>query len=508
MKVKQPVLGIILDGFGVRKGKEGNPFSLAQMPFYNSLLKDYPHTTIQASGKYVGLPEGQMGNSEVGHLNLGSGRVVYQDYMRINNAIKNGQLLQNKVLLNILNRAQKNQSTMHLIGLVSDGGVHSSINHLLALLDIIKDYNIKNVYVHCITDGRDTSVNSGAGFVRKVEDKLNKLNLGSVATIIGRFYAMDREQRWVRTEEAFNLMVHSTAKFRVNTIDHAFKQVYARNVSDEYIPSFAVGGYSGMQSGDEVLFFNFRPDRMRQLTNAFASSGFNKFNRGKMPKINCTAMCVYDAKQKNLPALFLPEFPKNTLSQVISNNKLKQLKVAETTKYAHVTYYLNGGVEKPYKGEDRILIESKFVDDFATFPQMRAREIAQQIVYKMLEQKYDLIIANFSNADMVGHRGNIKASVKALEVLDECLKIVVNSAQNTGYLCVITADHGNIEDMRTSNGCATTHTTNPVPFIVTKPKLKLCKGSFGLDCFAPTILDLMDIEKPEEMTGNSIIKKD
>lgn len=507
MKVKQPVLGIILDGFGVRKSKDENPFSLAKMPFYNSLLKEYPHTTIQASGKYVGLPDGQMGNSEVGHLNLGSGRVVYQDFMRINNAIQNGQLLQNKVLLQAITRAQKNHSTMHLVGLVSDGGVHSSINHLFALLDIIADYNIKNVYVHCITDGRDTSVDSGFKFVKQVEDKLNKLNLGSVATIIGRFYAMDREQRWVRTEEAFNLIVHSTAKFRVNTINHAFEKAYARKVSDEYMPSFAVGGYSGMQSGDEVLFFNFRPDRMRQLTSAFASPKFNKFNRGKMPKINCTAMCVYDAKQKNLPALFLPEFPKNTLSQVISNNKLKQLKVAETTKYAHITYYLNGGVEKSYKGEDRILIESKFVDDFATFPQMRAYEIAQQLVYKMLEQKYDLIVVNFSNADMVGHRGNINASVKALEVLDECLKIVVNSAQNNGYVCVITADHGNIEDMRTSNGCATTHTTNPVPFIVTNSKLKLKKGDFGLDCFAPTILNLMEVDKPQEMTGESLIKE-
>lgn len=507
MKVKQPVLGIILDGFGVRKSKDENPFSLAKMPFYNSLLKEYPHTTIQASGKYVGLPDGQMGNSEVGHLNLGSGRVVYQDFMRINNAIQNGQLLQNKVLLQAITRAQKNHSTMHLVGLVSDGGVHSSINHLFALLDIIADYNIKNVYVHCITDGRDTSVDSGFKFVKQVEDKLNKLNLGSVATIIGRFYAMDREQRWVRTEEAFNLIVHSTAKFRVNTINHAFEKAYARKVSDEYMPSFAVGGYSGMQSGDEVLFFNFRPDRMRQLTSAFASPKFNKFNRGKMPKINCTAMCVYDAKQKNLPALFLPEFPKNTLSQVISNNKLKQLKIAETTKYAHITYYLNGGVEKSYKGEDRILIESKFVDDFATFPQMRAYEIAQQLVYKMLEQKYDLIVVNFSNADMVGHRGNINASVKALEVLDECLKIVVNSAQNNGYVCVITADHGNIEDMRTSNGCATTHTTNPVPFIVTNSKLKLKKGDFGLDCFAPTILNLMEVDKPQEMTGESLIKE-
>lgn len=507
MQVKQPVLGIILDGFGQRKGKEGNPFSSANMPFYKSLLKQYPHIFINASGHYVGLPQGQMGNSEVGHINLGAGRVVYQDFMRINNAIDDGSLAENKTLKLMLERVQKKQTVLHLIGLVSDGGIHSSINHLMALLDIISKYNIKEVKIHCITDGRDTSVNSGKGFVEQVEKRLKQDKLGSIATIIGRFYAMDREQRWVRTQEAFDLFVYGKAKFRVNTYDRAFDKAYAKNVSDEYIPSFAVSGYDGMSNGDEVLFFNFRPDRMRQITSAFASARFNKFKRGRMPKLKCTAMCIYDDKQDNLPALFLPEFPHNTLSMVVSRAGCKQLKVAETTKYAHVTYYFNAGIEKPYKNEDRTLIESAFVDDFATFPQMRAREIAQEIVLKLCEQKYDLIIANFSNADMVGHRGNMQASIKALEVLDECLKIVVSAAHNNGVVCIITADHGNIEDMRVSNGRATTHTTNPVPFIITDKTIAIKKGDYGLDCFAPTILDVMGIAKPKEMTGPSVIDK-
>ena len=508
MKTKQPVLGIILDGFGVRKGKDGNPFYEAQMPFYQSLLKKYPHTTINASGAYVGLPDGQMGNSEVGHINLGAGRIVYQDFMCINNAIKDKSLQHNKILVDMLNRAEKKQCTLHLIGLVSDGGIHSSINHLLALLDIITKYNIKDVKVHCITDGRDTPVESGKGFVKTIEERLNKDKLGSIATIIGRFYAMDREQRWARTQEAFDLFVYGKAKFRANTFDRAFDVAYGRKVSDEYIPSFAIGGYDGMSSGDEVLFFNFRPDRMRQITAAFASSRFNKFARGKMPKIKCTAMCVYDDKQANLPALFGQEFPHNTLSMVVSRIGYRQLKVAETTKYAHVTYYFNGGVEKPYKNEDRTLIESAYVDDFATFPQMRAREIAQELALKLCDQKYDLIIANFSNADMVGHRGNMQASIKTLEVLDECLKIVVTAAQNNGVVCVITADHGNIEDMRVSNGRATTHTTNPVPFIIADNNYALKKGDFGLDCFAPTILDIMGIPRPKDMTGPSIVAFD
>ena len=506
MQTKQQVIGIILDGFGYRKDCEGNPFCSAKLPFYNSMLKTYPNTLVNASGEFVGLPKGQMGNSEVGHINLGAGRVVYQDYMRINNAIKDGSFENNKVFKDVVARVKQKNCALHLIGLVSDGGIHSHLSHLLFLIDTLSKNGIKNILVHCITDGRDTPVNAGAGFVRTVEMKLNETGCGRVVSVVGRFYAMDREKRWSRTQEAFNLFVFGDAKFRVNSAEKVFLKAYERNVSDEYIPTFAVNGYAGMKKDDEVLFFNFRPDRMRQITSAFSSKSFKPFSRGKMPKICCTAMCEYDAKQKNLPFLFGPIEIKNSLSETISKNHCSQLKVAETTKYAHITYYLNDGVEKPYKKEDRILIESANVDDFATFPQMRAKEIANVVVENIKKQKYDAIFVNFSNADMVGHRGNMEASIKALEVLDKCLEQVVNCANKFGAVCVITADHGNVEDMRVSNGKATTHTTNPVPFIVTSLDVKLKKGSFGLDCFAPTVLDLMQIEKPAEMTGESIIK--
>ena len=508
MKTKQPVLGIILDGFGIRKEKdtEGNPFAVAQMPFYSQMLKKYPNIQIEASGEFVGLPAGQMGNSEVGHINLGAGRVVYQDFMRINNAIADGSFEKNEVFLKMLARVKKKKCALHLIGLVSNGGIHSHINHLMHILDILAENQIHNVFVHCITDGRDTPVNSGVDFVREVEIKLNENNLGRIASVVGRFYAMDREKRWNRTKEAFDLFVYGEAKFRVNASEKVFQMSYERNVSDEYIPTFAVAGYNGMKAGDEVMFFNFRPDRMRQITDAFATTNFSAFKRGKMPKISCTAMCEYDEKQKNLPFLFGPIKIDNCLSEVLSKNGCLQLKVAETTKYAHITYYLNAGIEKPFKNEDRILIESAFVDDFATFPQMRAEEIANSIIDNLQKQKYDAILVNFSNADMVGHRGNMEASIKALEVLDDCLSRVVACANDCRVVCVITADHGNIEDMRISNGKATTHTTNPVPLIVTNSKIKLKKGIFGLDCFAPTILDVMGIETPAEMTGESVIK--
>ena len=506
MKTKNPVLGIILDGFGVRDESDGNPFFFAKMPNYKKILVDFPNIRINASGKYVGLPDGQMGNSEVGHINLGAGRVVYQDYMRITNAINDGTLQQNKTLVQMFERVKQKGSTLHFIGLVSNGGVHSDVAHLLNLLDIVAQNGIKRVLVHCVTDGRDTGVQTGKGFAKQVEDKLTSLGLGHIVTVVGRFFAMDRESRWNRTKEAFDLFVYGNTKARFDTYEHAFDSAYSQNISDEYIKPCTVCNYVGMQDGDEVFFFNFRPDRMRQLTNAFCNSKFSGFDRGRMPKVTCTSMCCYDETQHNLPCLFEQEIVKNTLSSVVSSSGLKQLKVAETTKYAHVTYYLNGGVEKPYKGEDRILIESEFVDDFAKFPQMRAREIAKVLVDNIKTGVYDLIIVNFSNADMVGHRGDMHASIKALEVLDECLGKVVECAQNHGVTCVITADHGNIEDERTSNGRATTHTTNPVPFIITDKKMTLKNGDFGLDCFAPTVLDILDIKKPAEMTGDSVIK--
>lgn len=506
MKTKKPVLGIILDGFGVREEKNDNPVYLAQMPFYQSMLKKYPNTTIRASEEYVGLPPGQMGNSEVGHLTLGAGRVLDQDLMRINKAIHTGELANNKVLLDMIARAIKNDSTVHLIGLVSDGGVHSDISHLLALLDILASQNITKIFVHCILDGRDTPTNSGKGYLQILQQHLDKLGVGRIATLVGRFYAMDRESRYARTQSAFRLFCYAEADHRANSFSDALDKVYFTNTSDEYCPSFAMSGYFGMKDSDEVLFFNFRPDRMRQISEAFISKKFTHFKRGKMPKLSCTAMCQYDENYKNLPILFPEITPHNTLSQVLSRAGYKQLKLAETTKYAHVTYYFNGGVELKYPGEDRILIESKNVDNFADFPPMRAPEITQKLLSTLWESQYDFILVNYSNCDMIGHTGNINACVETLQILDNCLQQVVSTAVQNNYTCIILADHGNIEDEGGAN--LTTHTTNPVPLIITDMNISLKSGEFALDTFAPTILDCMGIDIPAEMTGKSIINKD
>ncbi len=507
MKVKNGIVGIILDGVGLRDETEGNPMKVAKMPFFNKLLAEFPNKAIYASEEYVGLPKGQMGNSEVGHINLGAGRVVYQDFMRINNAIKDESLAKNSVLDEMFERVITNKSTLHFAGLVSNGGVHSSIDHLKYLLRLAVHAGVKDICVHCFTDGRDTKPNSGSHFVEEIETELGKLGVGKIATLVGRFYAMDREERWNRTEVAFDLMV-SAVGTRTNSIYEAFKKTYERNISDEFMPPFVIGGYEGMKDGDEIFFFNFRPDRMRQISTAFVSKSFLCFNRKSFPRVRATAMCMYDEHETNLPYLFGPNIPKNTLSERLSKVGCKQLKLAETTKYAHVTYYFNGGVEKAYRGEKRTLVESKFVDNFADFPQMRAMEIANIASTEVAKKIYDFILINFSNGDMVGHTGNFDAAVLALETLDKALEKTVTSAMMAGYTCIITADHGNVEDMRTSNGTSTTHTLNPVPFIITDKTVNLARGKFGLDTFAPTVLKLMDLYQPLEMTGKCIVVGD
>ncbi len=507
MKAKIGVVGIILDGVGYREEAEGNPMKVAKMPFYNRLLSEFPHAFISASEEAVGLPSGQMGNSEVGHINLGAGRVVYQDFMRINNAIKDKSLSLNSTLDQMFERVVTKGTTLHFAGLVSDGGVHSSIAHLKYLLNLAVRAGVKNICVHCFTDGRDTKPDSGQHFVEEIEVELGKLGVGKIATIVGRFYAMDREERWNRTQVAFDLITYGTGT-RTNGIYDAFQKTYSRKISDEFMPPFVIGSYDGLKNGDEIFFFNFRPDRMRQICSAFASRDFVCFNRKNMPKIRVTSMCRYDERQQNLPCIFGPEIPKNTLSERLSRLGYKQLKLAETTKYAHVTYYFNGGVEKAYKGEKRILVESKFVDNFADFPVMRAPEIANIAAEEIAKKTYDFVLINFSNGDMVGHTGNFDAAVLALEALDKALEKTVLAAMEAGYYCLITADHGNIEDMRTSNGRSTTHTLNPVPLILTDKTRRFGKGKFALDCFAPTVLQLLDIYQPAEMTGKSIIAGD
>jgi len=505
MKVKTGVVGIVLDGFGLSDVKQDNPVAVAKMPFLTNLMQMYPTTRLQASGEAVGLPPGQMGNSEVGHLNLGAGRVMYQDYMRINNAISSGELAASPVLDKVFERVITSGSSLHLAGCVSDGGVHSSIEHLKFLLKLAVDRGVENIYVHCFTDGRDTTPTSGKRFVQEVQSLLGKLGKGQIATVIGRFYAMDREQRWNRTKTAFDLIAFGNGT-PTSPLMEFFDKIYARGVSDEFIPAYALSGYEGMKKNDELLFFNFRPDRMRQLTSAFATKNFTCFDRGALPKIRVTTMCNYDDSQKNVTYIFGKEIPKNTLSERLADVGLKQLKLAETTKYAHVTYYFNGGVEKPYKNEKRIMIESEFVDNFASFPQMKAPEIASTACFEIKKQTYDFILMNFSNCDMVGHTGDFDACVSALEYVDKALEEIVLTAMKNNYVCVITADHGNVEDLSEVTGHKTTHTTNPVPLIVTDDSIKLKKGEFSLDSFAPTVLQLMGVYKPVEMTGKSIIK--
>lgn len=504
IKTKSPVLGIILDGFGISDIVEGNPVKHANMPFYKKLIKNYPTTQMYASEEFVGLPKGQMGNSEVGHLNLGAGTCVYQDLMRINNSIKDKTFYKNEVLLEQFKRAAKNKTTVHMIGLVSDGGVHSSFEHLMCLIDMAKQNGVLSVKVHCITDGRDCAVDSGKNFVLSVQEKLTQLNIGNVATICGRFFAMDRENRWIRTEKAFKAIANGCGE-QVCEIERVFEVEYDKKTSDEFLPPYVLNGYKGINKNDEILFFNFRPDRMRQIVSAFSNKNFSEFSR-KLPKVRCVSMCQYDEKLTNVKVAFMPMHPKQTLSKYLSEKGFKQLKVAETTKYAHVTYYFNGGIEKPYKKESRILIESENVDNFADYPQMKAPEIANVVIEAMTEEKYDFILVNFSNCDMVGHTGNYEACIKALETIDEQLEKICDTADKMGYTCIITADHGNIEDERPKSQNLTTHTLNPVPVIVTNRGFKLKKGKFGLESFAPTVLDVMGVEIPKEMTGQSLIK--
>ncbi|MBR1925549.1 MAG: 2,3-bisphosphoglycerate-independent phosphoglycerate mutase [Clostridia bacterium] len=504
MKLKKPVVAIVLDGFGINENKEENPFFVAKMPFWNNLKKNYPMTQIFASEEYVGLPKEQMGGSEVGHLNLGAGECIYQSFMLINKSIENGDFFKNEVLINQMKRVEKNNSTLHLIGMVSDGGIHSSMYHLIATLKMAKMQNVKNVCVHCITDGRDTSPDSGREFIEKVQEEINKIGVGKIVSVCGRFYAMDREQRWNRTEEAFNLYAFKKG-IKVDSFENVFDVEYAKKTSDEFIPPYVVGDYEGIKEKDEIFFFNFRPDRMRQLTEAFSAKKFEHFER-KIKPLKCVSMAVYDKRFKNVDVVFPPVMPRLTLSKYLSDLGLKQLKVSETTKYAHVTYYFNGGIEKAPKGEDRILIESENVDNFANYPQMKAPEIATAVEKAIISEKYDFILINFSNADMVGHSGNFKAAIKALEFLDKALEKVITSGIDLGYTCVVTADHGNIEDMRVKAGMSTTHTKNPVPFLITNKGIKFKKGKFGLSSFAPTVLDIMGIKVPKEMTSPSLIK--
>jgi 2,3-bisphosphoglycerate-independent phosphoglycerate mutase len=510
-KIK-PICLIILDGWGLSNKIEGNAIKLAKTPNMDNYYKIYPNTRLDASGEAVGLPKGQMGNSEVGHLNIGAGRVVDQDLSRINKEIKNGTFFKNKVLIKAMENIKKNDSSLHLMGLISDGGVHSHIKHLEALIDLASDHKVKNLFIHAFLDGRDVHPRSAIPYLNEVDDYLKKKSVGRIATVSGRYYSMDRDNRWDRVKKSYYTLVYRKGK-EFKTAEEVVEASYSNNIDDEFvIPSIVKSKdeeKAKIKSGDSVIFFNFRPDRARQLTVAFISKDFNKFDRGeKPPEVHFVCMTQYD-KKFNAIIAFSPQEIRNTLGEVISNNNLKQLRIAETEKYAHVTFFFNGGVERPCKGEDRILVPSPKVATYDLKPEMSAFEVTDTVISKIKLNEYDVIILNYANPDMVGHTGHIDAAVKAVETVDKCVGRVVEELNKNGGLALITADHGNVEEMidPVDKRIVTSHSTSPVPFVICNSKMTLKNRSnnFKLSDIAPTILDLLEIEKPDEMTGNSLL---
>ncbi len=498
---------IILDGFGFNTDGYGNAVKQAKKPFFDSLMQKYPHTLINASGYAVGLPEGQMGNSEVGHLNLGAGRVVYQDITTIDDAIKTGAFYENEAFAKAIAAVKANGSTMHLVGLLSNGGVHSMNTHLYALLELCKKRGVKDVCVHAITDGRDVPPDSGRGFLRELSEKMEEIGVGRIATIVGRYYYMDRDNRWERVERGYNAVFAASGR-HFSTADSAIASSYAADTMDEFVEPVVIGDYHGVNTGDAMIFFNFRADRARQISRAITEPEFDNFERmGGYKKITYVGMTQYDVTLKNIETAFAPRHLKNTLGEYLANSGYTQARVAETEKYAHVTFFFNGGVEKPNLNETRVLVASPKVATYDLQPEMSAYEVADKAVEQVKSGK-DVLILNFANCDMVGHTGVMHAAVKAVEAVDECLKKVVEAVWSTGGTAIVTADHGNAEVMMFESGSpCTSHTTNLVPFIVVGDKYigKTLKENKALCDVSPTLLDIMGVEKPEEMTGESII---
>lgn len=509
--VKRPLVLIILDGWGLNENNACNAISCADTPNLNGLLERYPHTALATSGESVGLPEGQMGNSEVGHLNMGAGRVVYQELTRINRAIRDRSFYDNPVLLEAVEKARENKTALHLMGLLSDGGVHSHINHLYALLELARDQGLEKVFVHAFLDGRDVPPSNAREYIIPLTERMKKMDSGRVATVMGRYYAMDRDKRWDRTRDAYYAMVQGDG-FRVNSALEAVEQAYARGETDEFVkPSVVVDGrgepVGRVQSGDSIIFFNFRPDRARQITRAFVDEEFAEFERSReRPRVYFVCMTQYD-KTINAPVAFRPQVLVNTLGEVLSYRNLRQLRLAETEKYAHVTFFFNGGVEKPNRGEDRLLIPSPRVATYDLQPEMSACGVTDALVARLKENVYDVIIINYANPDMVGHTGVMKAAVKAVETVDCCLGRAVKAIREAGGIAVITSDHGNAEMMADEEGKPhTAHTTNRVPLIlVSDEHIGAALRPGRLEDVAPTLLYLLGIEKPAEMTGRSLL---
>lgn len=505
--MKKPLALIILDGYGVRDDTFGNAIKAAKTPVMDQLLATCPHTLLGASGRDVGLPEGQMGNSEVGHTNIGAGRIVYQELTRITKAVEDGDFFENPILLKAVKRCKEQGTTLHLMGLVSDGGVHSHQEHLYALLRMAKREGLKRVAVHAFMDGRDVSPTSGIGYLEQLERVFKEEEIGMLSTIVGRYYAMDRDQRWQRVETAYRALVLGEGE-RTENWKAAMERSYQEEVTDEFIRPIVLPEGPRVQPNDSVVFFNFRPDRARQLTRAFCDPEFQGFDRpeGYFP-LYFVCMTQYDAKMPGVEVAFQPQELRNTLGEVLSKKGFTQLRIAETEKYAHVTFFLNGGMEQPYPGEVRVLVPSPKVATYDLKPEMSAYEVAQQAIQQLRSGTIDVMILNFANCDMVGHTGVFDAAVKAVEVVDECLGKIVGCIEELGGISLITADHGNADQLLEPDGKPmTAHTTNPVWFIVKGWDGSLREGGRLCD-IAPTMLELLEIIPPEEMSGQSIMSK-
>jgi len=507
-----PSILIILDGWGYAAAWGGNAITESKTPNFDKLWKEFPHTTIAASGAYVGLPGHEMGNSEVGHLNLGAGRIVRQDIKRINSAIKDGSFFKNKVFLRAMREANKNNKKLHLVGLVSDGGVHSHIHHLFALLEIAKTEKVKEVFIHIITDGRDSDPLSGITHITHLINEIKKINIGKIATIVGRYYAMDRDSKYDRTNIAYEAIVMGVGQ-KGRDPQHAMSKSYKNGVSDEFIKPIILDKDGLIEDGDSVICFNFRSDRARQITSFLIDKNFNKFRRKKVLNdlFYVTMIPYYDYDLGlEIHTAFSPEVVEMPLAQVISEKNIAQFHIAETEKYAHVTYFFNGAREKPFEGEDRILIPSPKVPTYDLKPEMSADKVTDETLKAIKKDKYGFIIVNFANPDMVGHTGVFEAAVKAVEKVDICLGMLMKEIQAKKINAIITADHGNVETMININTGEphTEHTTNPVPFILyNNDNLKILPEA-ALSNVAPTILELMGLEKPMQMISQSLIAKD
>ncbi len=502
--MKKPLVLMILDGFGIASS-EGNAIAAAKHPNLDQIFAENPHTQIGASGMDVGLPDGQMGNSEVGHTNIGAGRIVYQELTRITKSAQDGDMDQNEALLKAMNSAKENGKALHFMGLLSDGGVHSHNTHLYALLEMAKRVGVENVFVHCFMDGRDVPPSSGKDYVKELMEKLQEIGVGKIATVMGRYYAMDRDNRWERVEKAYAAMVYGEGE-QADCPLCAMQNSYDKEITDEFVVPTVVKGAEPISAGDSVIFFNFRPDRAREITRTLVDPDFTGFERKKgFFPLTYVCMTQYDATMPNVEVAYKPESLTNTFGEYLANQGMTQLRIAETEKYAHVTFFFNGGVEKQYPGEDRILVKSPAVATYDLQPEMSAYEVTDKMVEAVKSGKYDALILNYANCDMVGHTGVFEAAVKAVEAVDTCVGRVVEAVKEMGGCVLLTADHGNADRMVDTDGSPfTAHTTNPVPFCVINHPCQLREGGRLAD-IAPTMLKILNLPQPAEMTGESII---